>query len=478
MIGRETNEQEAEQTMTLTITGKRKERAYSEHKPKWQKFQASLMVHNQSSAASHGQQQKPILHPYQRQYAHVYHHRLTALKPQCWKSVNDAIAAGLDLDNDTIVKVDRVLDLCEGIRSVVVGTLAKEGGNGDDLHPNSRCQSSQFLFVEDESGRANLAVSNVHEFTTGMVLGLLGTVQKNGAFLVERVFYPSMKPHPTLSDTTTPLALGNPHVLLVSGLHCGDPSLSPVQRQLLLDYIRGACDHGDRSSRISHVIIAGGSTVYHDEHPTVALNELDGFCLQLALMNVPVDILPGKDDPTTANWPQRPLHRSLLKHSDRHVPHLVARVPNPYGAFHADKYVLGTDGTNVTDLAMSLLKESSSTEQEEEDQNSSKNNSWQPITHLEALRMTLRCGHICPTGPDTVPTMPHPDADPMVMDETPHLYFAGNCNQFESTLVEDADQGIKCRLVCIPKFGETGVVVLVNLETLNVKAIRVVDPGV
>jgi DNA polymerase delta subunit 2 len=476
--------------MTLTMRSKRKERAYSEHKPKWQRFQTSLMVQSGESAATQGQQQA-VVHPYQRQYAHVYHQRLTALKPRCWMSVD---AADLDNnsanDNESVVKVERVLDLSEGIRSVVVGTLVKEG-SGDKLHPYSLCQSSQSLFVEDESGRANLAVDNVHEFTTGMVLGLMGTVQRNGNFQVERAFYPALKPHYTLKEDSTepqdaPLALGDPHLLLVSGLHCGDPGVAPTQKQMLLDYIRGSCQQEDEtaSQKIAHVIIAGGSTVNHDEHPTIALKELDGFCLQIGLLNVPVDILPGKNDPTTANWPQRPLHRSLLKYSDRHVPHLVTRVPNPYGAFHTDKYVLGTDGTNAIDLAQSLLKKAKEkivpAAHGEENEKSSATTELvvEPLSHMEALRLTLQCGHICPTGPDTVPTMPHPESDPMVLEETPHVYFAGNCNHFETDLYEDDGSNTKCRLVCIPKFSESGVVVLVNLATLNVKEIRVIEPRV
>ncbi|CAB9514159.1 polymerase delta subunit 2 [Seminavis robusta] len=473
--------------MTLTIGGKRKERAYSEHKPKWQRFQSTLMVHSTQSAVSQQKtKQKTTLHPYQRQYAHVYHQRLTALKPRCWQAVSE--------EEKDVVKVDRVLDLRENVRSVVVGTLVKEGGNGQEVHPQSRCQASQSLFIEDESGRANIDVENVHDFATGMVLGLLGAVGKHGHFQVERVFFPALPPHPTTISATTddsknkPPALGNPHLLLISGLHCGDPSLAPAQRQMLLDYIRGSFGDNSGGGTISHVIIAGGSTVLHDEHPTVALKELDGFCLQLGAMNVPVDILPGKDDPTTANWPQRPLHKSLLQYSDRKVPHLVSRVPNPYGAMHANKYVLGTDGTNATDLARHLLKPAKeekqsddSTTKESKDDNTNEEESNEeptmvPVSHLQALRRTLQCGHICPTGPDSVPTMPHPETDPMVLPETPHLYFAGNCDEFATEVM--TQNKTTCRLVCIPRFADSGKVVLVNLDTMEAKGVRVVDPGV
>jgi hypothetical protein len=52
---------------------------------------------------------------------------------------------------------------------------------------------------------------------------------------------------------------------------------------------------------------------------------------------------------------------------------------------------------------------------------------FEPVSELQALERTMSTGHICPTGPDTMPTIPHPREDPMVlMMVTPDLYFAGN----------------------------------------------------
>lgn len=437
--------------MTLTIK-KRKERAYADHQPKWQRYQTELTKPSTKSASQ--TTSKATLHPYQRQYAHVYHQRLAALKPRCWQTIEK------DADAKDAVKMERILELRETVRSVLVGSIVKEGG-GDELHATSRCKSSQSVFVEDESGRCNLAVENVHDFCTGMVLGLMGTVGSDGYLQVEKIFYPSLLPHPTIRPKEdTPVRVGTPHMLLLSGLQCGDPSASPLFRSLILDYVRGHFGK-DAGANVAQVIIAGGSTTGHDSHPTVGLKELDAFCLQLCALGVNVDILPGKDDPTTANWPQRPLHKSLLKYSDKHLGHLLSRAPNPYAAVHTDKYVLGTDGANVADLAKSLLTK-------EDDGN------FTSPTHLQALRKTLDCGHLCPTGPDTVPTMPHPESDPMVLLETPHLYFAGNCNEYGTELVETKSGS--CRLVCIPEFSKTGQVVLVNLETLDAKTLQFEDP--
>ena len=237
------------------------------------------------------------------------------------------------------------------------------------------------------------------------------------------------------------------------------------------------------------MVIAGGSTTGHDEYPTVGLKELDSFCYQICLAGIPVDILPGIEDPTTANWPQRPLHRSLLQHSSdpsKVPPAMLSRVPNPYGAVLHHKYLLGTDGTNVIDLSQSLL--TPNTAHNTQDGSEEDQPAFVPVSHLEALRRTLQCGHMCPTGPDTVPTMPHAESDPMVLpeNESPHIYFAGNCDAFDTDVMEVPDPNItdpqkkttmmKVRLVCIPKFSDTGEAVLVNLETLDTKSILFPDP--
>jgi len=472
---------------------KRKERAYVEHQPKWQRFQTTLMKPATKTAAASAKDSsnssksdnKPVLHPYQRQYAHVYHQRLAQLKPRCWDTIN----AKNSVANPSAAKIERILELQENVPSLLVGTVVKEGtvdgsGGDDALHPDSKCRSNQSVFVEDESGRVNLTVSNVHDFCTGMVLGLQGTVGVDGCFTVEQVFYPALPPHPKPSSSNldkkdSKAKATTPHLLLLSGLNCGDPNISPLRRDTILSYLRGHFD-SPSAHKVAHVIIAGGSTTGHDEHPTVGIKELDAFCYQICSAGVPVDILPGKEDPTTANWPQRPLHKSLLKQTDRKMAALLSRVPNPYGAVFDQTYVLGTDGTNVTDLSQSLLVSSTASNAQdamEQDQHDDDTNEPKlvPVTQLQALKRTLKCGHMCPTGPDTVPTMPHPEMDPMVFPQTPHIYFAGNCDAFETELVEENDR--KVRLICLPKFSSSGEAVLVNIETLDCKSIHFPDPN-
>ena len=63
---------------------------------------------------------------------------------------------------------------------------------------------------------------------------------------------------------------------------------------------------------------------------------------------------------------------------------------------------------------------------------------------------------------------PFQDDDPLLLKDCPHIYFAGNQPQFDSRVVE-GPVGQEVLLVAVPKFRDTGKVVLVDLETLRVE---------
>ena len=62
--------------------------------------------------------------------------------------------------------------------------------------------------------------------------------------------------------------------------------------------------------------------------------------------------------------------------------------------------------------------------------------------------------------------------DPFIIARTPHLYFIGNQPRFESTVLTQED-GQKTRVVLIPRFSETGQVVLVNPRNLDIKVVSI-----
>lgn len=444
-------------------------RAFVVHQPKWQRFQTTTTMTTSSNNKS----------PYQRQYAHVYHQRLAMLAPKCWNRVDQILSQ--EKEKDSSVKVLRILELQEGIRSFVVGTLVKES-EGDTMLDGCRCKELDALYLEDESGRVALQVSpSVHGYTTGVVCAVQGIVGTDGVLKVEQVVTPNdvsplTKASPPSSDNDNNSSKG-PCLLLVSGLHCGDPTVSSLPRDLLLTFLEGHLAK-DKAAQIAHMVIAGGlvakinDTATTSNEPqkrgessasvqsTVAsLRELDRWIVQATAAGIPMDVFGGKDDPTTANWPQRPLHRSLLPNAHRYVKELLHCSPNPYAATLHEQSVVGTDGTNITDLVQSVLMEDSS-----------------KVSELEALRRTLEWSHVCPTGPDSVPTVPHMESDPMVLDQVPNVYFCGNATKFDtaSVSIQDRQDTKECRLICVPDFGTTGEAVLVHLETNEVEVLRFV----
>lgn len=430
--------------MTLTTTNSNNsnddiiKRAFATHTPMWQRFSTDVST----NSASLQQQTDTSQSVYQRQYSHVYAQRLSMLKPRC------LLLLKASLQEIPRIVVGRVLELSsqkENTPILVVGTLVKECENPKEepLFPNNKCRKSDVLYLEDESGRVTLETNQVHDYPTGVVVAVKGVVKHGGILHVNKFYTPAMGPTPFVEGELKKDTNGHaPHVMLVSGLNCGAPGVCSLTRDMLLGYLQGSFDTS--ASKICRVVIAGNSCHANAD----AVKELDGWIAQVCASGIPISLLPGKDDPSTANWPQRPFHSSLLKYGGSFIDKsLLQRTPNPMACGLGDKFVVGTDGRNVSDLVQHTSIK----------------------TELEALTFTLTSGHICPTGPSSVPTVPSGEVDPMVLEETPALYFAGNCNEFATDLVEHEEK--KTRVVCIPKFAKTGQVVLVNLETLDVQVL-------
>lgn len=160
--------------------------------------------------------------------------------------------------------------------------------------------------------------------------------------------------------------------------------------------------------------------------------------------SVPVDLMAGEFDPTNYMLPQQPMHQCMFEKCARSS-HFRG-VPNPYDCQVAGRRVLGTSGQNVDDV----MRYSRVTEP------------------LEALRSCLRWSHVAPTCPDTLPCFPFYNGDPFVLDECPHVFFAGNATGFATDLHEGSS-GQRTRLVCVPSFGVSKSVAVVNLRTLECK---------
>jgi DNA polymerase delta subunit 2 len=384
------------------------------------------------------------------------------------------------------------------------------------------------LHLEDESGRveltpdvdevgdtSNTSLLDPNKLATGVVAAVVGKVDSGtGVMQVHSIHFAGPPPVDTApsKDGLRGASINNaeksdPILLLVSGLGCGSDSPTDAQtgaslslrREMLLDYLTDP-QLADGSS-VCRVIVAGGgitspvSTTEDKENTktatsnnatktksskydstsniTFSLRELDLYITEILSSGIPVDYIPGWNDPTNANWPQRPLHSCLLPNSVGFVD-LFRRSTNPYESACNGVKVLGSDGLNVADLRR-FLPNCYGNEVNDEGEVIC------PSSSINALHQTLKVSHIAPTGPDSLPTFPSSESDPFVMTSRPSVYFAGNCDEFETRLVgekgepiDDAKDGAT-RLVCVPSFAATGEVVLVNLRTLACEVVSFND---
>jgi DNA polymerase delta subunit 2 len=458
-------------------------RSYASHEPEWECF--CLFPPTLT------------LQPYNHQYNTCYNVRLSMLRQRCLASAENKV-------------VPRIIELTENVPATAVGTIVKstpgrpvsdtayhssyEGLSylgvpftQEDVFMNY-CGEGDSIVLEDESGRVELTGDGIdlHSLATGVVVAVEGTVGSTGIMTVTKVHFPTMGPQDEISigEGECSNVSGDAHVLLLSGLDCGGPDANvSLKREMLLDYITGHFE-AKEGSNIARVIVAGGGCTrpikpenlslfgnwssgkkldsQDKTNMTLPIRELDLFLGEMCAGGVPVDYIPGLHDPTNANWPQKPLHACLLPKSVSFV-NMLSRAPNPYQARIGGKCFMGSDGYNITDLLRFISKKKKTNE--ESNGKESQEGNLEEATALEALELTLMFNHMAPTGPDSLPTFPFKDKDPFVMEKTPHVYFAGNCDCFETKLLER--QGMKTRLICVPSFSKTGQAVLLNLKSLD-----------
>ncbi|KAK9368163.1 DNA polymerase alpha/epsilon subunit B-domain-containing protein [Lipomyces kononenkoae] len=421
---------------------------------------------------------------YEQQYASLYFLRLTVLKPRVSKVAADAWN-GMSILSQEVKAVDRVLDVRQGEFCWIVGTIYIEMS----LKPNildeitkefwttAPISKDKFvdpqhdaIMLEDESGRVNLVGSTIKSelLVTGCVVAVLGSETTSGDFDVVDIRYPELAPQVPREIST---GHERKYVALVSGLQVSGDIHETYETSMLFEYLMGelgGSDDSKRASEIIHVIIAGNSFANRDSpvsrdedsqdnnsqkkkkkygydsksynsKPTEALDSL----LADLSTSVSVDIMPGEQDPTNYSYPQQPINPALVPRTRRFLGSSFRSVSNPCWWDIEGLRILGTGGQPVDDIFRYI---------EDDDR-------------LQMMEYSLRWQHCAPTAPDTLWTYPFRDNDPFILNETPHLFFAGNQPEFKTKIV-DGDNGQRVRLVTLPKFSETGQVVLVDVATL------------
>jgi DNA polymerase delta subunit 2 len=459
---------------------------------------------------------------YSQQYSHVYSKRLLGLGRIC----KDRALAALGSDASSTSNTARIIELEDNKRSIVVGVIMKEMANRKEVIGNSSEEGpsaslednlaplvqtisdmSDTITLEDDSGRVNLIFPSSSEMedgtigdtfhpsqlVTGMVMCVLGSVLESGDLKVEGQFSPSFPTAPKTVESeaskTSPASFSgiasktNPSVMLCSGLNLGsgEGANSSLSYQLLLDYLSGANDGSGLDSKVSgahvaRVVIAGGaekpegaSSSEESSDSTAADSNIKNLDLNLHQLTslLPVDLMPSKDSSTNVMLPMQPYHPCLLPRSNRFKS--LNLCPNPYSARIGGVSFLGSSGEAINDMKRY-------TAQPPTDGDEGKATL---LSSMDLLMSTLQFCHLSPTAPDSLPCYPFYETDPFVISNgtnnkqqqnaipSPQVYFCGGCDSFETKMT---DSGV--RVVCVPDFWWEGVVVKVDLVTLECEVVK------
>lgn len=381
--------------------------------------------------------------------------------------------------------------------------------------------------LEDESGRLRLTGQHLQSqmLVTGCIIAAMGTENADGAFEVidSRIADLPRQPERWERDDEALALTGKSvkkqrpesgKVAIVSGLEISGDAADNLNLDLLTEYLLGEVSSspgGSDAAQISRLVIAGNSLAHASPIPTrdelatkkggkkygydastynpTPTEHLDDFLAAL-LPSIPITLLPGTSDPANVALPQQPLHHALFPHSREYAnrpteegagPSWFDSVTNPWEGDVDGWRFLGTGGQPIDDVFKYVAGED----------------------RLDMMEHLLRWRCNAPTAPDTLcefslrciqrhcipmKTMrcgktrstvlmvllgcyPFQMQDPLLIKDCPHVYFVGNQPRFETRVI-DGPAGQLVRIIAVPKFRETGVLVLVDAETLGVECVQ------
>jgi DNA polymerase delta subunit 2 len=398
-------------------------RSFAEYKPAHQRFKVQI---------------KGL----QKQYSHIYQKRMLQQRA-------GVVAAARTKWGNAEKIYDTIISLRDDDKGILIGTLYKQGPMKPDVLADLAVKErglavtdvlKQYiseednLILEDAAGRIELVGDgmNVQESVTGVTMALKGKYLEDGTFNVEDMCVPGL---PSTQQPRPKLTEGSQYAILVSGLSCGDEKCDPLLWTLLTDYITGhlgSTGEQGLSSKVVRLIVAGNSVHFKEqeaeaanssfskdskkrkkqkfEHMQGPVQSLDLLLSQIAA-SVPVDLMPGVDDPSNYTMPQQPLHSCLFPSSSRYS--TFKTVTNPYEMSVAGVSFAGHAGQPITDLRRNCTVKD----------------------HMRLHQNTLEWRHMAPTAPDTLACHPYYEVDPFVIEECPHVYFAGNQPAFRCVRV-------------------------------------------
>ncbi|KAH8693707.1 putative DNA polymerase delta subunit 2 [Talaromyces proteolyticus] len=388
------------------------------------------------------------------------------------------------------------------------------------------------VMLEDESGRLRLAGSLLRatHLVTGVIIAVLGTENSNGDFEVIDIKVPDLPLQPQRWERASTDKIDqklnrvestakSSKIAFVSGLGMTGSAGDGLTLELLTEYLLGytgvESEEDTSPTRISRLVIAGNSlgeveTLVRDvdtsnkkknapkkygydasSYNPSPIIQLDNFLSEI-LPSIPITLMPGERDPANFSLPQQSIHRAMLPKARMYCsegqpgstdvePGWFDNVTNPWEGYVDGWRLWGCSGQNVDDVLRYL-------DFSDEDGNITEGEDGE--TRIRVMEAMLKWRCTVPTAPDTLWCYPFQTHDPFILQACPHIFFVGNQPQFRTMVVEseptfrlngaDSDMpdvsddqlNSRVRLVSLPKFHETGELVLVDSETLEVEVVK------
>ncbi|KIX00348.1 uncharacterized protein Z518_10487 [Rhinocladiella mackenziei CBS 650.93] len=453
---------------------------------------------------------------YLQQYGDTYFLRLAKLKPVVEKiAVEDW--KDFEIAGEKAKRVDRVLDVRQGQLCWVVGTIymdmplkpnilddiAKENwiAGPPARHSYFSAERETQVMLEDESGRLRLTGTMLKNslLVTGIIVAVLGTENAHGDFEVLDIHIPGLPRQPKrweCDEEEEKMDVGQPKkmIALVSGLDISGSDADTLSLSLLTEFLLGEAlddDNRDKASTISRLIIAGNSiasdllpnhqTSIEDgkkpgnrkygydasSYNAIPTTLLDQFLAEL-LPSIPITILAGEQDPANATLPQQPIHPAMFPHARAYAsanvenpeedePGWLDSVTNPWDGDVDGWRFMGNSGQPINDILNYV------------DLGDPDGKDADGRLEIMASMLRWRCG--APTAPDTLWCYPFQEKDQFLIEQCPHVFFVGNQPKFGTTVIDGPGEQ-QVRLITIPCFHETGELVLVDAETLEVEVVK------
>ncbi|KAI1724953.1 DNA polymerase alpha/epsilon subunit B domain-containing protein [Ditylenchus destructor] len=410
---------------------------------------------------------------FQKQFYFLYKARVRALTDRILSNARKSLGSHITVSGLTEVSQDGndyfvvgvILKRMKYRRSVLYEFTedALDFEFRDKIASDNLVAPDDYLELEDYQQIVKLGGVLAEKFVTGMVVGIFGYQEKVDLFHVKEVIMPELA-----SQIPWPLIEDDCYVLFISGISL---SSNAVKNEKVLFAMEKLCkwlageiymteNDAGIVSKIAHMIIAGENIRITEEDfdqrkidflgpehdpDKDAISHFDDI-LSMLVSSVTVDIMPGSNDPTSGMLPQQPIPKIVFPKAKR-FGKFCNSVTNPYMCSVNGFALLGTAGQNVRDM-------------------SHLTNGFKPLDLMEEC---LKIGHMFPTVPDSIDGFPLENRDPLVIEELPHVFFAGNQAKLSCRFMMNPDKS-KTLLLTIPTFSQKQIVGLLNLRNMNLAA--------